>query len=94
MEITGFIWLDYIVEKIETKHRVGQDEVRELFANRPQFRRVEKGHRPGENVYSAAGQTDAGRYLVVFFVYKGNRRALVLSARDMTRAERRKHGRG
>lgn len=93
MKITGFIWLDDIVEKIEVKHHVEQNEVRELFANQPQFRRVEKGHRPGEHVYSAVGQTDAGRYLVAYFEYKRNRRALVLSARDMTPAERRKHER-
>ena len=94
MKITGFIWLDDLVEKIETKHQVDQDEVRELFLNWPHFRRVEKGHRHDEHVYSAAGQTDAGRYLVVYFVYKRNRRALVLSARDMTRAERRRYERG
>jgi uncharacterized DUF497 family protein len=91
VKITGYIWLDDIVEKIETKHGVEQDEVRHLFDGRPQFRRVEKGHRQGEHVYSAAGHTDTGRYLVVYFVYKRNRRALILSARDMTRAERRKY---
>jgi uncharacterized DUF497 family protein len=94
VKITGFIWLDEIVEKIETKHQVEQDEVRELLAGGPQFRRVEKGHRQGEHVYSAAGQTDAGRYMVVYFVYKRNRRALILSAREMTRAERRRYERG
>jgi uncharacterized DUF497 family protein len=45
-------------------------------------------------VYSAAGQTDAGRYLIVFFVHKMNGRALILSARDMARKERRTYGRG
>jgi uncharacterized DUF497 family protein len=94
VKITGFIWLDEIVEKIETKHQVEQHEVQELFAGGPQFRRVERGHREGEHVYSAAGQTDTGRYVVVYSVYKRNRRALILSARDMTRAERRKYERG
>ena len=42
MKITGFMWLDDIVEKIEVKHHVEQNEVRELFANQPQFRRIEK----------------------------------------------------
>lgn len=93
MRITGFIWLDDIVEKMEAKHHVDQGEVRELFANRPSFRRVEKGHRPGEDVYSASGQTDDGRYLIAFFVYKRNGRALILSVRDMTRAERRQYAR-
>ena len=36
----------------------------------------------------AYGQTDAGRYLFVVFIYKLNRRALILSARDMTDKER------
>jgi hypothetical protein len=93
MKIVGFIWLDDIVQKLEEKHGVRQDEVREVFANRPQFRFVEKGHRLGENVYAALGQTEVGRYLIVFFVYKRDRRALILSARDMTRAEGRRYER-
>lgn len=94
MKVVGFIWFDDIVQKLQQKHSVLQDEVREVFASPPQFRFVEKGHRPGENVYVAFGQTEAGRYLAVFFVYKKDGRALILSARDMTRAERRKYGRG
>ena len=93
MKITGFIWLDDIVEKMQAKHHVEQEEVRELFGTKPSFRRVEKGHRPGEHVYSASGRTHGGRYLVAFFVYKRNRRALILSARDMTPAERRQYAR-
>ncbi len=44
------------------------------------------------NVYRALGQTDAGRYLAVFFVYKGDRKALTISARDMDGKERRRYG--
>jgi uncharacterized DUF497 family protein len=65
LRITGFIWLEDIVEKLAQKHGVRQQEVREVFANSPHFRLVEKGHRPGENVYAVFGQTDAGRYLTV-----------------------------
>jgi cytochrome c biogenesis protein CcmG, thiol:disulfide interchange protein DsbE len=35
---------------------------------RPHFRLVEEGYRPGEDVYSAMGRTDAGRYLIAFFI--------------------------
>jgi hypothetical protein len=91
VEITGFIWLEDIVEKLARKHSVSPQEVREVFENFAVFRFVEKGHRQGENVYAALGQTDAGRYLIVFFVYKEDRQALILSARDMTNAERRKY---
>lgn len=92
MKIDGFIWYDDIIEKIERKHNVQQYEVREIFANRPKFRFVEKGHRSGENVYSASGQANSGRYLIVFFVYKKNRQVLILSARNMTNVERKEYG--
>ena len=91
MKIIGFIWLEDIVQKLLRKHAVTQKEVAEIFANRPRFRFVEKGHRSGENVYAALGQTDVGRYLVIFFIYKKDRRALILSARDMTDSERRRY---
>jgi uncharacterized DUF497 family protein len=93
LKVTGFIWLDDIVEKLHQKHGVLPEEVREVFNNRPKFRFVEKGHRPGENVYFAAGQTMDGRYLIIFFVSKKDKRALILSARDMTRSERKRHER-
>lgn len=93
MKITGIIWLEDIVEKLATKHSVDEDEVREVLSSWPEFRLMEKGHRPGENVYAAFGQMDAGRYLVIFFVHKMDKRALVISARDMTRTERRRYER-
>ncbi|HHT9145401.1 MAG TPA: BrnT family toxin [Candidatus Wunengus sp. YC61] len=89
MKIKGLIWFDDIIEKLIKKHHVHQIEVREVLANKPHFRFVEKGHRSGENVYAAMGQTYSGSYLSVFFVYKTDKRALILSARDMTKAERR-----
>ncbi len=60
----------------------------EVLENKPKFRFVEKGHHKGENVYAALGQTYEGRYLIIFFVYKRNGRALIISARDMTKSER------
>lgn len=93
MDISGFLWLEDIVKKLADKHNVQTQEVEEVFVNIPYFRFAEKGHPEGENVYSALGKTNAGRYVVVFFVYKAGRLALVLSARDMTSAERRVYGR-
>ena len=56
------IWLEDIVEKLEKKHSVRQNEVIEVLENKPKFRFVEKGHRKGENVYAALGQTYEGRF--------------------------------
>ena len=89
MKIKEIIWLEDIVEKIERKHNVKRGEIIDALGSRPKFRFVEKGHQKGENVYAALGQTSGGRYLIVFFVYKKNGRALILSARDMTKSERR-----
>ena len=91
MKIRELIWLDEILEKIARKHNVSQDEIRDILTNHPHFRFVEKGHRRGENVYAALGQTENGRYLIVFFVYKKDGRTIVLSARDMTPSERKRY---
>lgn len=93
MQIDDFIWLPDIIDKLAVKHNVSQDEAEDVFFNRPRYRFAESGHRPGEAVYSAAGQTDAGRYLVVFFIHKADNTALVLSARDMDQRERRQYER-
>jgi hypothetical protein len=74
-----------------TKHGVEKDEVRQIFTRKPWIIFVERGHRPDENVYSAFGQTDGGRYLIVFFVHKKDQRALIVSARGMTVTERRRY---
>ncbi len=69
MKIDDVIWLDDIVDKLASKHHVETAEVEDVVLNdRPKFRFVEKGDRPGEDVYMALGQTDAGRYLAVLFI--------------------------
>lgn len=91
MRIVGFIWLEEIVEKLEVKHHVTPDEVEEVFVSRPAFKRMNRGHFRGEDVYRALGQTEAGRYLVVFFIHKMTQEALILSARDMDAKERKSY---
>lgn len=92
MKIEGVIWLRDIVDKLAWKHGVDPDEVEESLDNGPKIRFVQKGERKGEDVYLALGQTDAGRYLTVFFVYKKTKEALILSARDMADKERKQYG--
>ena len=89
MYIRDFDWLIQILDKLLSKHNVTQVEVEEVFLNRPMYRFVERGHRRNEDVYSASGQTEAGRYLIVFFIHKEDNVALILSGRDMDRPERR-----
>lgn len=93
MRIVGFIWIEEILDKLLRKHDVREQEVVEVFEGYPRFHFVERGHREGEHIYSAMGQTDAGRYVIVFFVHKTDGRALPVSARDMTAAERKRYER-
>jgi len=88
MIIEGFIWLTDIFDKLENKHGVAMSEVESVFVEIPVFNRIGRGHVRDEDLYRALGQTDAGRYLTVFFIYKITREALVISARDMTAKER------
>lgn len=93
MYIDDFVWLPSVVDKLEDKHGITQDEVEEVFFDDPRFRFVEKGRVEGEHMYLALGQTDAGRYLVVYFIFKPAHRALIISARDMNKSERRQYAR-
>jgi uncharacterized DUF497 family protein len=92
MNIAGVICLREIVDKIAFKHHVEPYEVEEVLNNKPKIRFVEKGQRKDEDVYLALGQSDAGRYLAVLFIYKKTKESLILSARDMADKERRQYG--
>ncbi len=90
MRIVEIIWSPAVVDKLAWKHDVEPYEVEEVLFGRPVYRKVQRGNVPGEHVYAGLGRTDAGRYLIVFFIYKTNRKAFILSARDMDDAERRR----
>ena len=93
MGITRIVWLQQFEEKCRVKNGVGRDEVDELFTGAPRLSFVERGVRRDEDLYAARGQTQAGRYLVVFFVHKLDGSALIISARDMSAGERRAYAR-
>lgn len=89
MVLYDVIWKEQFVEKLDIKHDVTTDEVEQILFGEPHIRKAQKGHVKGEDVFAAYGQTDEGRYLIVFFIYKPPTSALPISARDMTTAERR-----
>ena len=92
MKIGGVIWLQKIIDKIETKHHITQNEVEQVLVNKPQYRFIEKGKIEREDVYAAYGRTDAGRYVTIIFIRKFSNRALVISDRDMDKKERKQYG--
>ena len=87
------MWLDKFVDKIIRKHNVSLEEVEQVLSKDPVIQRLEGGHVKGEDLFIGFGRTDARRYLSVLLVLKKDKRALVISARDMTKKERRKYGR-
>jgi uncharacterized DUF497 family protein len=92
MQVAGIIWLRDIVDKLWWKHHLTTDEVEEVFNHSPRYRFIESGDIEGEDLYTALGQTEAGRYPIVFFIHKITNEALVISAREMTKRERRSYG--
>lgn len=82
-----------IEEKLESKHNVTVREARQVLLKNPRIRFAEKGYTKGNDVYGAFGQTFAGRYLAVIFVYKPEKvTAIIISARDMSKKERKAYG--
>jgi uncharacterized DUF497 family protein len=93
LEITRIIWLEDIVEKLRWKHNVEESEVIEVLENHPRYVKKEAGFVPGEDVYAAFGRTNLNRLLSVFFVYTKDKRAIIVSARDMTEKEAQRYAR-
>jgi uncharacterized DUF497 family protein len=66
MKLYDVIWKIRFIEKISGKHNVTTDEVEDVLFGKSHFRRAQKGHIKGEDLYTAYGQTAGGRYLIVF----------------------------
>lgn len=75
---------DTILEKIETKHGIEYVEVDETVFSPDRY--VRRGR---EGLYKVFGRTDSGRYLLVILADRGRGVWSVVTARDMTRQERR-----
>lgn len=86
MRLDEVIWKEQFVDKLEQKHQISTEEVEDVLFGKPHIRRAQKGTVKGEDLYAAYGQTEAGRYVIIFFIKKETA-ALPISARDMTDAE-------
>lgn len=87
-ECEGFQWDAGNAGKILERHRVAPTECEELFFNRPLIVAQDEGHSAAKERIYGLGQSDAGRLLFVAFTIRG-RLIRVVSARDMSRKERR-----
>jgi len=84
----GFDWDDGNRGKNWRKHRVSDTECEQVFFNEPLLVALDDDHSESEARYYVLGRTDAGRRLFLFFAPRQDR-IRVISARNMTKRERR-----
>ena len=84
---TGFQWDAGNATKNWELHEVAQAEAEQLFFNRPVQVAADATHSGEEARYGALGQTSTGRLLSAVFTIRGTL-VRVISARDMSRRER------
>jgi uncharacterized DUF497 family protein len=86
---TGFEWDDGNAEKNWVLHEVSRTEAEEVFFNRPVLVAPDAKHSVGEVRYAALGKTNGERRLTIVFTLRGTTLVRVISARDMSKRERR-----
>ncbi|MGI9862073.1 BrnT family toxin [Moorella naiadis] len=87
MLITRLVWNEEIIEHI-AKHDVTPEEVEEVCFGQPLILKNKQPTKGLNPIYYALGQTESGRYLIVMFIYLNKGQAMVITARDMNKAER------
>lgn len=87
-ECEGLQWDAGNSAKIWDRHQVMPTECEEVFFNLPLIVGNDEPHSTDEDRFYALGQSDSGRPIFVVFTIRG-RLIRVISARDMSRKERR-----
>ncbi|MCP3890363.1 MAG: BrnT family toxin [Desulfobulbaceae bacterium] len=83
----GFEWDEGNINKNWLKHKVSHAECEQTFFNRPLVIQDDLKHSEVEKRFYALGRTDSKRNLFIAFAIR-NKRIRVISARDMSRKER------
>ena len=84
----GFQWDKGNLDKNWERHRVSPFECEQVFFNQPLIVKEDSRHSKKESRHYALGITDIERMLFVVFTLRG-KLIRVISARDMSRKERR-----
>jgi len=84
----AFDWDPGNARKNLIKHKVTVSEIEQVFFNPPVRFGEDVQHSGGEKRYFALGLTESRRKLAITFTMRGNR-IRIISARDMSRRERR-----
>ncbi|MBU1342852.1 MAG: BrnT family toxin [Proteobacteria bacterium] len=89
----GFEWDKGNIDKNWMKHKVTPSECEQIFFNHPLLVQDDTLHSNIEKRYYALGKTDIKRLLFVVFTLR-NKLIRVISARDMSRKERKAYKNG
>ena len=89
---TGFEWDAGNIDKNWERHQVTRGECEQVFFQRPILVAPDRTHSQREPRYAAPGTTADGRRLTIVFTIR-DLFIRVISARDMSRAERRRYER-
>ena len=89
--LEGFEWDSGNSDKNWHNHQVRQTEAEQVLLNRPLVFASDVKHSQAEARYFTLGRTDGSRHLAIVFTTRG-KRVRVISARPMSRAERRVYG--
>ena len=89
--LEGFEWDAGNSDKNWRNHQVRQAEAEQVLLNRPVVVAADPKHSRAEARFFTLGRTDSGRHLAIVFTTRGQR-VRVISARPMSRAERRAYG--
>jgi uncharacterized protein len=87
---TGFDWDEGNADKNWRKHAVRFSECEEVFSRTPLVAAAGARHPGAEARFTTLGRTALGRLLSIVFTFRGDR-IRVISARDMSRKERREY---
>ena len=87
-QCTGFQWDDGNADKNWVTHKVTQSECEQVFLNRPILVDQTPSRQHHEPRYYALGLTENNRRLFIVFTVR-EEKIRVISARDMSRQERR-----
>jgi uncharacterized protein len=90
-DISGFDWDEGNQDKNWIAHQVTPSECEEVFLNLPLILQPDTIHSDKEPRFYVLGKTNAERYLFIAFTIR-NGKIRVISARDMSKKERRAYG--
>ena len=87
----GFEWDEGNSEKNWINHQVSKSECEQVFFNHPLILFEDEKNSTHEKRYVALSQSDKKKLMTVIFTIRG-RKIRVISARDMSRRERKFYG--